>query len=90
MPSWRDEIVRWRCLGSARCQELEIGMVRIALADITEPTAARRVLTMHNRLTLPSQDIDFLSALGSRLLREQPGYRRFLKRLHGDIRRGET
>lgn len=90
LPSWRDEIVRWRCQGSARCQELEIGMVRIALADITEPTAARRILTMHNRLTLPSQDIDFLSALGSRLLREQPGYRRFLKRLHGDIRRGET
>jgi len=90
LPNWRDEIVRWRCQGNARCQNLDTAIIRVALADITEPATARRILTLHNRLTLQAQDVDFLSDLGRRLLREQPNYQRFLKRLRSDIRRGET
>ncbi|MDH7794085.1 MULTISPECIES: patatin-like phospholipase family protein [unclassified Beijerinckia] len=90
LPIWRDEIVRWRCQGAPRCQDLDVGLVRIALSDITEPTVAQRILTLHNRLTLQSEDVDFIAALGRRLLREQPGYRRFLSRLRRDFRRSES
>lgn len=90
LPSWRDEIVRWRCKGESGCRDLDVGIVRVALSDVTEPTAARRILTLHNRLTLQGEDVDFLSALGGRLLQEQPGYRRFLNRLRREARRGES
>jgi NTE family protein len=84
LPSWRQEVVRWRCgkTGArASCRDLDVSIVRVALADVHEPATARRILALHNTLALKPQDAAFLSDLGGRLLVQQPAYRRFLERL---------
>lgn len=83
LPSWRQELMRWRCRRTAlpSCRDLDTSIIRVALADIQEPATARRILALHNTLTLRSEDVAFLSDLGRRLLVQQPGYQRFLARL---------
>ncbi|PSJ62882.1 hypothetical protein C7I85_04720 [Mesorhizobium soli] len=84
LPSWRQEVVRWRCQKAgdrASCRDLDVSIVRVALADVQEPATARRILALHNTLALKPQDAAFLSDLGGRLLVQQPAYRRFLERL---------
>ncbi len=84
LPAWRDRFVKWRC-GNGRakrnCGDLDVDVVRLALTDIVDPPVARRIMTLHNRLTLDAKDVDFLSGLGRRLLIEHPGYQRFLDRI---------
>lgn len=84
LPGWRDEVVRWRCATAAPvapCRDLDVRIIRLALADVTDPTGARRILSLHNKLTLKPEDVGFLADLGRRLLRDNPGYRDFLDRL---------
>ncbi|MGE6781997.1 hypothetical protein ACQKGL_05710 [Ensifer adhaerens] len=87
LPVWRHRLVKWRCrIGGGRrgCGDLDVDVVRLALSDISEPAAARRILGLHNRLSLKTEDVDFLADLGQRLLRTHPGCRRFLGRVdHG-------
>lgn len=81
LPQWREELVRWRCREAgarASCRDLDVSIIRVALSDIEEPGTARRILTLHNRLTLAPGDTAFLRDLGGSLLARQPGYRRFL------------
>lgn len=84
LPAWRDKFVKWRCqIGGAKrgCGDLDVGIVRLALSDISDPALARRILGLHNRLSLEAKDVDFLAGLGRRLLLEQPDYQRFLDRI---------
>ncbi|MGO4620819.1 patatin-like phospholipase family protein [Ensifer sp. 2TAB8] len=84
LPAWRDKFVKWRCGSSGTkrgCGDLDVGIVRLALSDISDPALARRILGLHNRLSLEAKDVDFLAGLGRRLLLEQPDYRRFLDRI---------
>ena len=87
LPAWRDRLVKWRCrvvVARRGCGDLDVDIVRLALSDISEPEPARRILGLHNRLSLKAEDVDFLADLGQRLLRAHPGYRRFLERInHG-------
>lgn len=83
LPSWRRELMRWRCRGTTHltCRDLDVAIIRVALADVQEPAMARRILALHNTLALKPEDTVFLSDLGSSLLARQPGYQRFLARL---------
>ncbi|MFC2252706.1 patatin-like phospholipase family protein [Labrys portucalensis] len=83
LPSWRQELMKWRCRATARpsCRDLDVAIIRVALADVQEPAMARRILALHNTLALKPEDTVFLSDLGSSLLARQPGYQRFLSRL---------
>lgn len=87
LPAWRQKFVRWRCGsggGKRGCGDLDVDIVRLALSDVSDPALARRILGLHNRLSLKEKDVDFLAGLGRRLLRDHPGYRRFLDRInHG-------
>ncbi|WP_077963234.1 hypothetical protein [Ensifer adhaerens] len=85
LPAWRNKLVKWRCgFGGAKrgCGDLDVDIVRLALSDLSEPALARRILGLHNRLSLEPKDVDFLADLGRRLLQEHPGYRRFLDRIN--------
>lgn len=84
LPSWRREVIEWRCRKASAppsCHGLDVSIVRVALSDVAEPAMARRILTLHNSLALDPRDVAFLRDLGGRLLARQPGYRRFLARL---------
>lgn len=84
LPVWRDQVIRWRCAtqrSGKGCRDLDVGIVRLALADTADPPTAKRIMRLHNRLTLKPDDVDFLSGLGRRLLIEHPAYRQFLQRM---------
>lgn len=87
LPAWRESFVTWRCGSSGAkrgCGDLDVDIIRLALSDVSDPVLARRILGLHNRLSLNEKDVDFLADLGRRLLRDHAGYRRFLDRVnHG-------
>ncbi len=59
--------------------ELGIDLIRLSLADIDDPETANRILALHNRLSLQADDVDFLAALGRRMLVANPVYRRIAR-----------
>ena len=65
--------------GQAFFDELGIDLIRLSLADIDDPETANRILALHNRLSLQADDVDFLAALGRRMLVANPVYRRIAR-----------
>ena len=77
--AWRDRLTRWRCARAhapPSCARLDVKVIRVALADVAEPAQRRRILTLHNRLTLAADDVALVSGLGRRLLAGDPVFRR--------------
>lgn len=79
---WRDRLTRWRCNASQPlpgCDRLDVTVVRLSLAEVRGEAERARIFQLHNKLSLPSADIDFLAGLGANLLRSNLGYRRFVR-----------
>lgn len=79
--AWRDKVVRWRCARLPRpasCASLDVEVIRIALADVTDHEQRRRILALHNKLTLKPEDVSLIVGLGRRLLSADPTFRRSL------------
>jgi NTE family protein len=69
--AWRDQVVAWRCARPERradCRNFEVTVIRIALADVTDRTLRRRILGLHNKLTLKPEDVRLVADLGRRML----------------------
>jgi len=79
--TWRQRLIGWRCATAPKrgCDELGIDLIRLSLADIDDPETANRILALHNRLSLQADDVDFLAALGRRMLVANPVYRRIAR-----------
>lgn len=80
--NWRERLLRWRCGLAApegHCRQLQVTLVRLSLSDIDSPEEKRRILQLHNKLTLKADEVDFLGNLGRRLLSANPDYRRAVK-----------
>ncbi|WP_214286746.1 hypothetical protein, partial [Acinetobacter pittii] len=64
-------VVRWRCARQPRpagCANFHVEVIRIALADVTEHQQRRRILALHNKLTLKPEDVSLIVGLGRGLL----------------------
>lgn len=77
--AWRERLVRWRCGRSdatPTCARLTVEVIRVALVDVADPVLRRRILGLHNRLSLGRDDVALVSGLGRRLLAGDPVFRR--------------
>ncbi|MGL4285205.1 MAG: patatin-like phospholipase family protein [Phreatobacter sp.] len=79
--AWRDKVVRWRCARLPRpaaCARFDVEVIRIALADVTDRQQRRRILALHNKLTLKPEDVSLIVGLGQELLTGDPAFKRLL------------
>ena len=77
--AWRDRLVRWRCAradATPACSRLTVEVIRVALADIADRSLRRRILGLHNRLSLGRDDVTLIAGLGRRLLAGDPTFHR--------------
>lgn len=88
LPRWRDALVRRRCVDGMHCAPLDVHIVRVSLMDEPDPQVRRRVLGLHNRLSLARDDVDFLAERGRRLLETNAEMLVFLRGLAEDGRAG--